>query len=199
VSTTCTDKHTAIVELLLSVDDSSFRQIVNDETRDFNRPSSPFVQNAVDQDEMKALIRAAIRDPQVLRRWHTTVLLMHKDLEGQFAAKTADMNAKVKELQLRNGKHREILMEQASFEKWRAGALRVKTGLETRLIESRYLMDREGVGVPGEYAIAERNAAYARVHTLEEAIRRHRDRTLAEVDGDFEQTEHDEELWRYVS
>lgn len=191
-------RHDAIVELLLTMDDQAFRGIVNDETRDFKKPFSPIVTEARNPEEMADAIRTGLRDVRVLRRWHACILLMHKDLEGQFAAKTADTNARTKRLQLAGNKQREILKEQASFEDWRAGALRVKTGLETRLIEVRYLMDREGVSIPGDTAVVERNAAYARVHTLESAIRQHRASTLAEVDEFFEQTDHDEELWRFV-
>jgi hypothetical protein len=85
-----------------------------------------------------------------------------------------------------------ILKEQASFETWRAGALRVKNGLEIRLIEAKSLLEQSGDTYITDRTADERNLALARVGVLEDAIRRHMNACLTEP------RDADEALWAYL-
>jgi hypothetical protein len=174
-----------VVDYLLRIDNSTFQSIVNDEMR-----------STVDKPRVDSLIAAGLRDPQVLRRWYSTILSMHKSVEGQFSAKTADNTAMIKRLQLAHVPRTKILSEQASFETWRAGALRVKNGLEIRLIEAKSLLEQLGDPYITDRTSEERNLALARVGALEDAIRRHRFACLSQAMDDPRDA--DEALWSYL-
>ena len=78
-----------VVDWLLTIDNDAFQKIVNDEMR-----------STTDRPRIDPAVAAALRsDPRVLRRWYTTILAMHKSVEGQFSAKTADNTAMIKRLQ----------------------------------------------------------------------------------------------------
>jgi hypothetical protein len=171
------------VELLLHMDKFEFEHLVNNEMR--STQDKPLVQPDV---------AAALRDPRVLRRWYTCILSMHKSVEGQFSAKTADNTAMIRRLQASGAPRVKILKERASFETWRASALRVKNGLEIRLIEAKSLLEQYGDSYITDRVANERNAALARVGVLEDAIRRHRNACLTEGTG----SNIDEALWAYL-
>jgi hypothetical protein len=172
-----------IVDWLLRIDNTTFQGIVNDEMRSTN-----------DRPRVDPGVSAGLRDPRVLRRWYTAILSMHKSVEGQFSAKTADNNAMIRRLQAASVPRVKILKEQASFETWRAGALRVKNGLEMRLIEAKSLLEQTGDLYITDRTAEERNLALGRVGALEDAIRRHKDACLA----DGTSSTIDEALWSYL-
>jgi hypothetical protein len=173
----------AVVELLLQVDGSEFEDIVNSEMR-----------STADKPRVTPEVAAALRDPRVLRRWYTALSMMHKSVEGQFSAKTADNTAMIKRLQATNAPRAKILKEQSSFETWRASALRVKNGLEIRLIEAKALLEQHSDPYVRDRAAHERNAALAQVAVLEDAIRRHMNACLK----DGRSSNIDETLWAYL-
>jgi len=177
-----TETETAIADLL-AMDDEQFADVVNAETRD---RVSPYVKEA---------LRA---DAELTRRWYNTVRLMHKSIEGQFAAKTADNSAKIMKLDMGGASRHTVMEESASFEQWRAGALRVKNGLEIRLIEVKAIMEQRGDSYVTERTAAERNAAYARVGVLEDAIRRHRAWLLEDATEGEDASDADKALWAYL-
>jgi hypothetical protein len=176
----------ATVDWLLSIPNSDFEDLVNNEMR-----STP------DRPRVKPHLSAGLRDPRVLRRWYATILTMHKSVEGQFSAKTADNSAMIKKLQSQGAPRAQILREQSSFEQWRAGALRVKNGLEIRLIEAKYLLELNGDSYITDRTAEERNSALGRVGVLEDAIRRHMDACLKVAPG-ASSDDIDEALWAYV-
>jgi hypothetical protein len=176
-----TEAPEATVQYLLQLDNPSFEGIVNNEMR-----------STADKPRVQPEISAALRDPRVRRRWYTAILAMHKSIEGQFSAKTADNKAMIGRLQATGVPRVKILKEQASFETWRAGALRVKNGLEIRLIEAKSLLEQSGDTYITDRTADERNLALARVGVLEDAIRRHMNACLTEP------RDADEALWAYL-
>lgn len=167
---------------LLLMDTQEFETIVNADTRS----------RLVDTPAIAAALRA---DPEVTRRWYTTLMTMHKSLEGQLASKTADNSAKIGKLKLKRASWATIVEEETSFEQWRAGALRVKNGLELKLIEAKSILERRGDRFIINAAAKERNAAFGRIGVLEDAIRRHKAALVAE---DTEPSSADENLWEYI-
>ena len=94
-----------VVDWLLRIDNDTFQKIVNDEMR-----------STSDRPRVDPNIAAVLRsDPRVLRRWYTTILAMHKSVEGQFSAKTADNTAMIKRLQAAKVPKVKILTEQSSL------------------------------------------------------------------------------------
>jgi hypothetical protein len=186
---TMTDHRAAdegVVDWLLRLDNDAFQKIVNDEMR-----------STADRPKVEPAVATALRsDPRVLRRWYTAILAMHKSVEGQFSAKTADNTAMIKRLQAAHVPKVKILTEQSSFETWRAGALRVKNGLEIRLIEAKSLLEQQGDPYIIDRTADERNSALGRVGVLEDAIRRHMNACLSQPMDD--PREADELLWAYL-
>ena len=178
---TMTEAPEATVQYLLQLDNTSFEGIVNNEMR-----------STADKPRVDPAISAALRDPRVLRRWYTAILAMHKSVEGQFSAKTADNTAMIRRLQAGNVPRVKILKEQASFETWRAGALRVKNGLEIRLIEAKSLLEQGGDPYISDRTADERIKFAQRVSVLEDAIRRHMNACLTAP------RDADEALWAYL-
>ena len=167
------------IERLLAMSDGEFEQVVNDDTR-----------HTEDKPRLTQEVVDALRSPEVTRRWYSMLLRMTKNIEGQFAAKTADHRASVLRMKTEQGHRATALREEASFERWRAGALRVKAGLEVRLLEARYLLALRGDTHESDLVLAERNAALGRVGVLEEAIRRHRSAGGGPVENEI--------LWSYI-
>jgi hypothetical protein len=172
------------VEWLLQLDNADFESIVNNEMR-----------STADKPRVAPEIAAGLRDSRVLRRWYTAILAMHKSVEGQFSAKTADNSAMIKRLRAAGVPAVKVLKEESSFQTWRAGALRVKNGLDMRLIEAKSLLEQAGDSYITDRTSDERNLALARIAVLEDAIRRHMN-TRLKMAASSDDT--DEALWSYL-
>jgi hypothetical protein len=173
------------VDWLLQLENSDFESIVNNEMR-----------STAEKPRVAPEVAAALRDPRVLRRWYTTILAMHKSVEGQFSAKTADNTAMIKRLRAAGVPAVKVLKEESSFQTWRAGALRVKNGLDMRLIEAKRLLEQSGDPYISDRTSDERNMALARIAVLEDAIRRHMNTRLKMSAASSDDV--DEALWSYL-
>lgn len=100
-------------ERLLAMTDDEFKEFVNRDTR-----------SAVTDEE-----RAALRDPTVRARWIRRLTLDKMSIESQLAARRSDLAALPP-----SETYDEALRK---FHSWRASVIRVKNGIETRLIEAR--------------------------------------------------------------
>lgn len=167
-----------VIAELECMSDEEFYELVN---VDFRRRSAP------DYHE-------ALRSPQCIHRFYTVLQLMHKSIENQIAAKTAENNAKILRLETLHPSAMKLKTERASFETWRASILRVKSGLDSALIECRSLLQRRGDPYVIDQAVKDRDRARERVGVLEHAIRVHRD---ALVDHDAPSVP-DQALWKYL-
>lgn len=173
---TSSAKHTP--ESLRKLSDEEFRTLVDDDTR------ARGTQDLAD----------ALRSRGVAVRWHDMLLSMLGSVEGQLAARQAEMSSNIAYLRAQ-GKFKDADRARAEGEKWRASAIRFKTGLEEKLRESTRVLRAYGVTEIDERIAEERNQALARVAILEAAIRSHRDSFPLEDD---DPTEDDEELWSHV-
>lgn len=144
---------------LLALPDAEFRALVDSEVRG----TSP------------AKVGETLRDPLLIDRWYHTLLQMKKSVESQLGAKRSDV--------LKNRRYSE--QDVADFHRWRAGAVRFKSGVEDRLLEIRRI---RGIVQPDTEAIKrERNA-------LLRAIDDHRQTVLQEFEAD-EISDADRALW----
>lgn len=147
------------VQKLLSLPDPQFREVVDAEVRGTAQPK----------------VGETLRDPLLIDRWHHTLLQMKKSVESQLGAKRSDVF---------KNKHYSA-HDLAEFHRWRAGAVRFKSGVEDRLLEIRRI---RGIAQPDTQAIKrERNA-------LLQAIDAHRQTVLEEFEAD-EISDADRALW----
>lgn len=179
MSITSIDNHEVVAELV-AMDDEAFAALVNVDTRRRSAPN----------------YHAALRDPAVIRRWYTALQQMHKSVENQIAAKAAESNAKVLRMETVHENAMRIKSEKATFESWRAGALRVKSGLDAALIECRSILQQGGDIAVLDQTTKDRDRAFGRIGVLERAIRMHRDTFLAEGD---EPSDLDKMLWQHLT
>jgi hypothetical protein len=165
-----------------------FRKLVDDDTRG-RAPES---------------LSRQLRSPGCASRWYQTLLAMQNSVEGQLAANAAESRAAKARLLARleepmsTTQRREIRAEiatrKAADEQWRAGALRFKSGLKEKLIEARRVLREVDDPILTKRISQERNRALARVATLEDAIRHHRD----DFPPDDQPSDADLNLWAQV-
>lgn len=166
------------IQKLLAMPELDFRSIIDDDTR----------------DKVSAELAAGLRSPQVVGRWYEALMAMQMSVEGQLAAKTAESKGRVAHLKAQGKDATLVQFEQAKFERWKAGAIRFKSGLEQKLLEAKRILRDANDPLISDRTAEERNRALARVALLEDAIRRHRDAFPREDDP----SDADEELWGYV-
>jgi hypothetical protein len=160
---------------------------------DFESRRSPPKSASVlhDQPEDQDALRS---DPAVIERWYQALVRMKKSVEGTLAAKTADSKAQKLQCLLKTGDFgraepdlvgaQTIEME---YQRWRAGAIRFKVGVEEKLMAVRWLRSQAAPQLIASAAVLERNIMAERVRRLEAAIRAHRDQVLRDGgphDGD---------------
>ena len=168
------------VEFLTKCPEANFRDIVDQDLR--GQPGK----------EAKE-IAEALRSPEVVRRWHSTLLSIQKNVEAQLASKAAETRSELLMLNL-DGKAKDAKQTEANFERWRAGALRFKSGVEQAIFQARDVIDREFPEANHDRIVSERNEALTQVMILKNAIRKHRDSFTDEDDA----SKDDHELWEYV-
>jgi hypothetical protein len=168
-------------ETLRTMDDESFRSLVNDEIRGNAEPE----------------VTKLLRSPELVDRWYNALQIMQKSVEGQLAAKKAEAKSKKTELTRQANGRQKWLQYNKSANIWRAGALRFKSGLEMALFEADQLRYQINGVDKAKQAIGERNVAIAEAERLKSAIRAHRTHVLGqcpeECDGDY--CVADEDLW----
>ena len=139
---------------LLDLPEEDFRGIVDDEVR-----------GTLDRNT-----GVVLRDPQLLDRWHLTLISMKKSVESQLGSIRSDLVKVRPELAPEEYERR-----LAEFHRWRAGAVRFKSGVEERLLEIR-----------------------ARRQTLTTAISLHKNTVLEEFAED-EISDADRDLWKVLT
>jgi len=89
----------------------------------------------------------------------------------------------------------QVQAARSEYLKWRSGVIRFKTGLDQWIAQARHLRDAH-TRAGGAYQAVNLDLA-TRVRELEDGIRRHRDRIIADAD-DVDHDEIDDELWSLV-
>lgn len=180
---------------LLALEDEAFRQIVDDDLRDF---------------EHSGAYAMALRSPAIVDRWHSTLTAMLKSVDGQLAARGLDWEATrariAKErldIEADDGlmpdereakliaKDREHEDEREQYAKSRAGTMRFKTGLEEWLVDARRIKQGLTDRLYDSVVTRERNYYAERARSLEEGITQHQKVVIASSLP----TEADEALW----
>lgn len=105
---------------LLDENKETFLRYVNDDIRD-----------AADE-----AISRELRSPECLDRWYRALLAMKRDAETQFALDQAERSEKRLEITDRD----EWLEYVAVRDRWRAGNIRFKNGVENKLDEAKHLI-----------------------------------------------------------
>lgn len=188
----------SMIRRLAVMDDRGFRQEVD---ADLRRPG------ARDNRREYEIRRAALRSPELVDRWNTTLMTMSKSVEGQLASKQEDHEAAKAELRQRIARlAKDPSMADELFQarqEWeqikkdyataRAQMLRFKTGLDEWVIEARALRDASRATMYDSVVAEERNYYAAQVQMLRAAIDAHRTEILE--DEDYEPSSADERLW----
>lgn len=179
-------------ERLLSMPETTFRRLVDADVRKKGTEE----------------VAESLRSPQVVRRWLSALTAMAKSVEGQLAAREADLEV----LQLEYEKasrgaseaelaklEAEYLSAQTREATWRASVLRFKTGLDEAITEAKQVQDAALATMFDLAVIAERNHALERIQVLEEAIRLHRDHNCSnEPRCSYSSCVADTDLWKHV-
>lgn len=188
----------AMIRRLTAMDDRGFRQEVD---ADLRRPGPR------DDKRQHDLRRSALRTPELVDRWNTTLLAMTKSVEGQLASKQEDHDAaratlkiRIAELEQDPTRRAELFEARQEWEKLkldyataRAQMLRFKTGLDEWVIEARALRDATRATMYDSIIAEERNYYATQVQILRAAIDAHRSQILD--DEDYEPSSADERLW----
>lgn len=188
----------SMIRRLAVMDDRGFRQEVD---ADLRRPG------ARDNRREYEIRRAALRSPELVDRWNTTLMTMSKSVEGQLASKQEDHEAAKAELRQRiallakdPSRADELFQARQEWEQIkkdyataRAQMLRFKTGLDEWVIEARALRDASRATMYDSVVAEERNYYAAQVQMLRAAIDAHRTEILE--DEDYEPSSADERLW----
>lgn len=186
-----------MIRRLAAMDDRGFRQEVD---ADLRRPGRD------DDKRLYETRRQALRSPELLDRWNTTLLTMSKSVEGQLASKQEDHEAAKAALRIQMAelerKHDAVKLHEAK-QKWeklkqdyataRGNMLRFKTGLDEWVIEARALRDATRSAMYDSVVAEERNHYAAQVQRLRGAIESHRTQILE--DEQYEPSSADERLW----
>jgi hypothetical protein len=107
------------IDKLLDMSDGDFKKVVNDDVR----------------DEVNESISKALRSPDLVYRWHDTLLSLKRSAESQFSAHRAEKYEK--RCQLSDHDFFEWL---AIKERWRSANVRFKNGVEDKIQESKRLI-----------------------------------------------------------
>lgn len=154
---------------LLKMPEEDFRAVVDDEVRGV--------------EELDPKTAKALRDPLVADRWYYALVSMKKSVEGQLGAKRSDLL-----------KHRSPPRDRTEYHRWRAGALRFKSGVEERLLEVR---SRRHSLTHIDTVQEERNVALAQMQNLKTAITSHKTSVLSDF-ADDEVSDADRTLWSAI-
>lgn len=173
----------SMADHLLDLPDDDFRDLVGEDTRGKFSGRTPAQAKALSE---------ALRSPEVMHRWYETLLSFQRSVETQLAAKGRDTKSRTATLRAQGSEHNATII-QAEHDRWAAGALRFKLGLEERILEARKLLPDEPSNPATEII---NNTLASRVALLESAIRRHRDEFNY---GEEDPSIADRELWSVIS
>jgi len=135
------------------------------------------------RDRAQPITAAVLRSPTVVERWYESLLASQTSVAAQLAAKEAEFLAVIRP-------NDEV---ETTYQRWKAGAIRFKSGVDRKLIEARRLLREQGSLIvqpdPDQQALL-------RVALLEQAIRTHR--YAVNTSNAEAPAEYDLELWSYV-
>lgn len=138
---------------------------------------------------------AWLRAPDNVEHWYQALCSMKTDVESQLTQKRAEVMSKQSECLAKGDAGRQEWFDfKAESERWRAGAVRFKTGLEVKLAEARGLRNVRRTDRYTDLILTEREKAYREVARLRLAILTHRDHECDERCTDEECTA-DNDLW----
>lgn len=164
---------------LTSLTDEAFNEIVNADVR-----------GTLDTDTSQAL-----REPEVLSRWHDTLISMKRNVEAQLTTNKSEQSLRQAEFFALGAAGRvPWLQYRGNAEKWRQGAIRFKNGVEDRLAEAKRLRSTVNRDQYVTILITERDAAMAEVYRLRNAILEHKAQVEREEDDEMT----DDRLWSAV-
>lgn len=181
---------------MTTISDETFDAYVNDDVRGYIiNPEDPEHKERLPVPEE---VTQLLRSPEHVVRWHNALLGHKSSVEAQLSNGKAE-RANMAALCWRKGAagKQEWLDYVAKQEKWRAGALRFRNGVDVKLTEAKQLMRSLDVNVVVEEIAAERNEAIRRVVELETAILTHQSAVDAADEDDAITA--DEDLWNQVA
>lgn len=152
---------------------------------------------------LRAELSTALRSPDNVRRWYSTLCRMQKSVDGQLCARESDFRAECARLEAealaaddagRTALRVRQLRLRAEHFKTKASTVRFKTGLDEVTIAAKFLHQQHLEEMFGAAVLAERDYFASRCHRLTGAIERHRDAISEDLGGD-EPDEIDEDLW----
>jgi hypothetical protein len=152
---------------LALVDDPTFDALVNDEVRGVG----------------DATVAAQLRLPENAERWYNSLNHMKKSVEAQLSADRAERSLRQVEC-LVNGDKIAWLTYRGERDKWRAGSIRFKNGVEHRLAEAKVTLRNQRSDLRVDLLRAERNLLLA-------AIKQHKATVASPSDADLE-------LWKVI-
>ncbi len=145
---------------LLDLSDDAFNSMVNQDVR----------------GTLNSELSQLLRDPAIADRWYETLVSLKRSVEAQLSANRAEQVQKQSEFLGRGPQAKMLwLQTKATTEKWRAGAVRFKNGVEDRMAEARRNRDKLRLGLHVSVVINERDVAFREVKRLRSMILSHRD------------------------
>lgn len=140
--------------------------------------------------------KAALRQPDVLDRWHDTLLHLKRNVEAQLTSNRATLLADQAEA-LRGGDTVRWVQIKAESEQWRQRSIRFKNGVEERLREAKRLRRALSTETYTAKVLDDRDRAIARCLTLADAIAAHKAAVLSSPDEPDDSI--DDKLWSVLS
>lgn len=160
---------------LTDLADDAFISIVNQDVRGSLNPE----------------ISQLLRDPAIADRWYDALLGLKRSVESQLSASKAEKSQKIAEFNILGNDG--WLQARVQTDKWRAGAVRFKNGVEDRLSEAKRFREEAHKTLDITVVVAERDNALREVRRLRSGIIKHRDH---ECDSSCDDNcIGDEELW----
>lgn len=163
------------IQFLLEADDDTFDAAVGADMRDNADPATA----------------AALRTPQLFKRWLHSLQISLASLQNQMEVKACGHRLALASIALQHGSDQQRQAEIAKYESWRVRRLTVLGAMSKRLHECLYINNH--MDTPGLMAhlVRERTLVQQQLDALRAAVEHHRDITLS----DWEPTPQDQELW----
>lgn len=179
---------------LISLSEEDFSDVVTEDVKDLAKTS----------------YQKALRTPEIAPRWLDNLLGMKRSVECQFASAKAERSIKVSEytenetlpitVSMRGDQPVIVHMTQLEFvawqEKWRAGAIRFLSKIETKISEARKIRAEAYVDSQVSLLIQERDSYLKDLLSTRKAILVHKE--AAQSEDEDESADADYALWALV-
>lgn len=159
--------------------DEEFRRLVDDDVRFDSQPQE------LRDDPTFQRRCSLLRHPDVVPRWFDALIQSKRSIEGQFGAekkRLATLHYEVQATPTNDSLRERMERERLRYTKWKSGALRFNSGLETRIREARSLLPKQDPQMLMEEIVR-----------LRDAIKQHQQG----IDPD-DASKADRELWNLV-